>query len=295
VGLGACARTGVRVCTSEAGAACDALPGPTKAETCGDGVDQDCDGRDAACPGDTPPGTGVTVRPVDTTTGTTPLTVTFATVTRGGTTTLTTTTAGAPPPGSFRLGSPPLFFDLSTTAAFSGSVEICTSYAGTRVRDERQIRLLHFEDGRWVDRTASLDTGRGVVCATVASLSPFAVLEAEPCGEDLTLPALECRLAALVVEAGEMPDLGRLRKRIVRGLARARGRMAGASERCRAGRLRGARVLLRRATRPLAQVAVAHSRKGRQALGAEATAGLLEAAARLREDARALRATLACP
>jgi hypothetical protein len=38
-------------------------------------------------------------------------------------------------------------------------------------------RLVHFEGGTWVDATTSLDTLNKVVCATVTSLSPFAVFE----------------------------------------------------------------------------------------------------------------------
>jgi hypothetical protein len=44
VGIGACARSGAKVCTPDAaGTTCDAIPGPPAAETC-NGLDDDCDG-----------------------------------------------------------------------------------------------------------------------------------------------------------------------------------------------------------------------------------------------------------
>ena len=50
-GLGACARPGMLVCnTAQTGTVCDAVAGPTSAELCGNGIDEDCNGADAACP-----------------------------------------------------------------------------------------------------------------------------------------------------------------------------------------------------------------------------------------------------
>jgi hypothetical protein len=51
VGLGACARSGQLVCNGTGnGTVCNATAGAPTAELCGNGVDEDCNGADAACP-----------------------------------------------------------------------------------------------------------------------------------------------------------------------------------------------------------------------------------------------------
>ena len=51
VGVGACARTGTTMCNAAGnGVVCSVSAGTPTAETCGDGIDQDCTGADIACP-----------------------------------------------------------------------------------------------------------------------------------------------------------------------------------------------------------------------------------------------------
>ncbi|MBI4141898.1 hypothetical protein HY484_03165 [Candidatus Woesearchaeota archaeon] len=54
VGKGACTRQGIRITTCTDGLLkttdCSEKPGTPTSETCGDGIDQDCDGTDLACP-----------------------------------------------------------------------------------------------------------------------------------------------------------------------------------------------------------------------------------------------------
>ena len=51
IGLGACARPGTLVCTAAmTGTQCNAVAGAPTAELCGNMVDEDCNGADAACP-----------------------------------------------------------------------------------------------------------------------------------------------------------------------------------------------------------------------------------------------------
>jgi len=130
----------------------------------------------------TPAGTNVTVQPVDPVTGTSPVTLTFGTVTPPGETTVTTSNSGPAGPGGFRIVGPggiSLYFEISTTAVFSGSITICFSYPdlGDPRREDR-FKLRHFENGGWQNvPISSLDTSANIICGVVTSLSPFIVVE----------------------------------------------------------------------------------------------------------------------
>jgi alpha-tubulin suppressor-like RCC1 family protein len=128
--------------------------------------------------GNTPPGNNVSVQPIDTTTSTTPVTLTFAQVTQAGATSLTTSSAGPPPPLGFRLGNPNIYYELTTTAVFSGTITICINYTGTSFENdpnESTLILDHLEGGNWQDRTVFRDGASNIICADVTSLSPFAI------------------------------------------------------------------------------------------------------------------------
>ena len=76
-------------------------------------------------------GADVVVRPVDDSTGRSPVRMTFTTVTQPGFTSLEISGAGPPPPPAFVQGTPSLYYDLTTTAAFTGFVQVCVTYTGT--------------------------------------------------------------------------------------------------------------------------------------------------------------------
>jgi len=127
--------------------------------------------------GFTPTGSDVFDQPTDATEGGTPVTLTFSTVTQAGNTTLTTTSGGPPPPTGFKLGSPPMYYNLNTTAAFSGTLTVCVNYAGTTFGNPSKLQLFHYENNAWIDVTTSVDTTTRAICGTVNSLSPFAIFE----------------------------------------------------------------------------------------------------------------------
>src|SRR5207249_23529 len=131
----------------------------------------------------TPVGSPVLVKPVDLATGKTPVTLTFPTVTRAGVTGLVTSRTGPPPPAGFKPGSPPTYFDITTTAAFSASASVCINYTGITFSAFNTtaglLRLMHFAGTGFVDVTTSLDTTAAVICGLVNSFSPFAIFEPE--------------------------------------------------------------------------------------------------------------------
>ncbi len=106
-----------------------------------------------------------------------PATLTFEMVDQAGTTTVTTSATGPPLPSGFSLGTPPTYFEISTTAVFSGFVDVCIDYTGIVFGDEASLRLLHFDGVAFADVTTSLDTTTDVICGRSATLSPFVVVE----------------------------------------------------------------------------------------------------------------------
>jgi YVTN family beta-propeller protein len=123
-----------------------------------------------------PAGAAVVVQPVDQTTGTTPVTLTFSDVTRTGMTTLVTSSTGPILPAGFQLGS--VYYYLSTTAAFTGNITICIGSAAVTLGSQ----LGHNEGSAWaiVATTVNTTVVPPTICGTVSSLSPFAVLQPLP-------------------------------------------------------------------------------------------------------------------
>ncbi len=121
--------------------------------------------------GYTPPGAGVVVEPASPD-GTAQATVTFGTVTVAGASLLTTSSTEPALPIGYQIGSPPTFYDITTTATYSGTITVCLSYAGVT---PSPTNLLHYVGGAWVDITTTVDAVNQMVCGTTTSLSPFAL------------------------------------------------------------------------------------------------------------------------
>jgi hypothetical protein len=92
-------------------------------------------------------------------------------------TSVTTQSSGLPPPVNFQLGNPPVYYEIETTATFTGDLSVCIDYSAVTFNNESFLSLFHLEAGVWVDRTSSIDTGNNIICGTVTSLSPFAVFQ----------------------------------------------------------------------------------------------------------------------
>ena len=131
----------------------------------------------------TPIGTNVVVMPKDTSTATYPITLTFDTVIQSGRTSLTTSDVGPDPPDNFRLSALSAFYDVKTRAEYSPSIQVCIDYSpcsGT----ESGLMLEHYEDtdgdgiaDSWIDRTTPGYPTNCTICASVDSLSLFAIFE----------------------------------------------------------------------------------------------------------------------
>lgn len=125
--------------------------------------------------GTTELGSTVTVEPLDQF-GTMPVTFTFDEVTTGGTTSVTTSTSG-PAPTAFTLlgGVNAVYYELETTAEFTGLVTVCLSYDPTGLSEAQQnaIALFHYTGGAWSNITTTRSPGQ--VCGETDSFSPFAL------------------------------------------------------------------------------------------------------------------------
>jgi hypothetical protein len=126
--------------------------------------------------GATGTGVGVTVQPQDPAPAPgagNPVTITFGEITQTGTTSLTTAPTGTPLPGGFKLGNPPVYYEISTTAQYTGDIQVCIDFSGITVRNNP--RLLHTGPNGWEDVTTSVNGS--LICGRVGSLSPFVVAE----------------------------------------------------------------------------------------------------------------------
>jgi hypothetical protein len=116
------------------------------------------------------------------------VTVTFSAVGSRGSTQASASATGLPPPVGFRLLPGALYEDVTTTAGFTGPVDVCLSYSGADYTGLAP-HLFHFADGAWADVTTTLDPGTQTVCGRVTSLSPFVVFAGDP-----TPPVIEPEL-----------------------------------------------------------------------------------------------------
>ena len=126
-------------------------------------------------------GTTVTVDPLDQNgVANAAVSVEFDNVTSTGGTAVVTGVNGPVPPANFELAGtglipPPMFYDIVTSAKFSGNVTVCI----TPSISATGLSLWHFNTvmGTWEQiSTPSIKSGTPI-CGVVTSLSPFALLE----------------------------------------------------------------------------------------------------------------------
>jgi hypothetical protein len=125
----------------------------------------------------TPVGNNVSVEPIDSSTNTMPVVLTFSSVSQQGDTSVASSSQGNIAPFAFKTGTPPVYYDLSTNAIYSGVINLCFSWTEGQFSNESTIKLFHYENNVWTNVTSSLDTTKNKVCGQVSSLSPFALFE----------------------------------------------------------------------------------------------------------------------
>ncbi|MBI5097406.1 MAG: hypothetical protein HZB32_07235 [Nitrospirae bacterium] len=171
---------------TEIAAGSDPLNAASTPEVC-DGIDNDLNsGIDEGFPaGNTSCGSDVNVVPDG-------VTFTFPSVTLSGNTTVTTSGTGQPPPSGFKLGATPTYYEIASTATFTGPVEVCINYDETQFATERSMKLFHWNGSGWDNITTSLDTTANIICGNTTSFSPFIV--AEESSTAVTLSALSAHI-----------------------------------------------------------------------------------------------------
>ncbi|MBS1792510.1 MAG: hypothetical protein JSS81_01580 [Acidobacteria bacterium] len=79
-----------------------------------------------------------------------------------------------------------LFYDIATTAVYTGSPKVCFRLPALTPQFS-YLRLLHLENGVWIDRT-SLPATSPLLCSTsLTGLSPFAIVYAVPTAARVTV------------------------------------------------------------------------------------------------------------
>jgi hypothetical protein len=103
--------------------------------------------------------------------------VTFGTVATAGTTTIQAIDAASlnlTLPGGFSISGVSQAFEIHTTAAVSG-IQVCLNGTGLSDAEFASAVILHGVNGAWQAESTSRDNQTRMLCATVASLSPFAI------------------------------------------------------------------------------------------------------------------------
>lgn len=112
--------------------------------------------------------------------------VTFSSITGAGDINVSATPGSSLTVSSgFRLGNPSVIYDISPTASYSGSAQLCLPYLPSQSGDQNALHLYHYDNGNWVDVTTYTDTTNFEVCGEVTSFSPFVVVESIPVPGDL--------------------------------------------------------------------------------------------------------------
>lgn len=103
--------------------------------------------------------------------------ITFENVTDGGVTTITSSPLPIQYPQPFDFQLLGNYYDITTTANYSGTITVCLTYDDTGLTEtqEQNLKLLHYNVFYWENITTTLDTNSNTICGQTHSLSPFII------------------------------------------------------------------------------------------------------------------------
>jgi hypothetical protein len=130
-----------------------------------------------ACEGEAHPGYDVVMKMIDPFSGETFATVTFDEITEAGKAKMTESNLALKSPSPYQLQTPPVLYDISSTADYSGTIEVCVNYKAIGLRNASALQVSHHENGSWVALETTLKWKKNIVCGTASSLSHFAIFE----------------------------------------------------------------------------------------------------------------------
>ena len=119
--------------------------------------------------------------------------ITFSQVSSSGNTTVSKSSTGPVAPGGFCVHptSSPVYYDITTTATYTGPVVICIKYDDTGMTTAQETGLLLFTyeqpAGQWKNITISIDVNNNIICGEVNHLSDFAVMSSSGGGTTAAL------------------------------------------------------------------------------------------------------------
>lgn len=132
----------------------------------------------------------------------------FTSITDPGATMVTTSQSGPPPGQGFRLGSPPVYYDIQTTANYSGPIEVCIAYDENQFsKPEWHLRLFHFGGNGGQNITTSHDMDANIICGEITSLSEFTVVYMDGVSKDRPTIRGACHIASGSTEGNKMSML----------------------------------------------------------------------------------------
>jgi hypothetical protein len=117
----------------------------------------------------------------------------FDEVTIGGNTTLETAHTGPVPPDHFVINPPssPLYYDIKTTASYSGMIHLKIKYDDTELNPDIELNLNIFKyiesNSEWLGITTSVEIENNLIYGTTDHLSVYAIMyqSEEPVGNGL--------------------------------------------------------------------------------------------------------------